>query len=392
MNLNNNENLSMEEAMLDIDKSMKRIKIGDIVKGKVISVLENEVIVNIGYMADGIIPIEELSFEDVVPSDVVKETEEIFVYILKKDDGEGNVLLSKKRADEIKLWNSLIEIYNRKENVIFKVKEVVKGGLRGCVKGIKAFMPASLVSIKYTDNLNVYLGKELECRIDEISKKNQNIVVSRKVIELEELNKKKEILWNAVKKGQKVKGVVTKIMNFGAFVDLGGIEGLIHLSELAWRKVKNASEVVSVGQPVNVYVLDVDKDKKRIALSLKQLGENPWDNIEVRVTEGSVVDGVITRLLDFGAFVEIEEGIEGLVHVTEICDENIVKPSNILKVGERVKVKILSIDKENHRLSLSLKEAKEKVVENFSSYVDDEENTNSLGDLFKDKLKNLNLK
>ncbi|MDQ0480457.1 30S ribosomal protein S1 [Hathewaya limosa] len=392
MDLNNNENLTMEEAMLDIDKSMKKIKTGDIVKGKVVSVLENEVIVNIGYMADGIIPVEELSFEDVVPSDVVKETEEIFVYILKRDDGEGNVLLSKKRADEIKLWNSLTELYNRKENVIFKVKEVVKGGLRGCVNGLKAFMPASLVSAEYTDDLNVYLEKELECRIDEISKKNQNIVVSRKVIELEELNKKKEILWNSIKKGQKVKGVVTKIMNFGAFVDLGGIEGLIHLSELAWRKVKNASEVVSIRQPVNVYVLDVDKDKKRIALSLKQLGENPWDNIEGRLIEGSVVEGVITRLLDFGAFVEIEEGIEGLVHVTEISDENIVKPSNMLTIGERVKVKILSIDKENHRLSLSIKEAKEKVVEDFSSYVDDEENTNSLGDLFKDKLKNLNLK
>src|SRR3712207_4448304 len=202
MDLNNNENLTMEEAMLDIDKSMKKIKTGDIVKGKVVSVLENEVIVNIGYMADGIIPVEELSFEDVVPSDVVKETEEIFVYILKRDDGEGNVLLSKKRADEIKLWNSLIELYNRKENVIFKVKEVVKGGLRGCVNGLKAFMPASLVSAEYTDDLNVYLEKELECRIDEISKKNQNIVVSRKVIELEELNKKKEILWNSIKIGR----------------------------------------------------------------------------------------------------------------------------------------------------------------------------------------------
>ncbi|MFX0549303.1 30S ribosomal protein S1 [Hathewaya histolytica] len=393
MDLNHNEDLTMEEAMQSIEHSMKRVKVGDVIKGKVLSVLDKEVMVNIGGMKDGIIPFNELSFnDDVVPSEIVKEDEEVYVYVLKIDDGEGNVLLSKKRADEIKLWDSLYNANKKEEIVEFKVGEVVKGGIRGTVKGLKAFMPASLVSAHYVEDLKVYVGKTLEVKIVEIDRRHEKIVVSRRVIEQEEINSKKEAFWNEIKKGEVRRGTVSKIMNFGAFVDLGGEEGLIHISELSFRKVRNAEEVVSVGQSLDVYVLDVDRDKNRISLSLKELGEDPWDTILESFSEGDVVEGKVSRTLDFGAFVEIYEGIEGLVHVTEISEENKGKPSSVLQPFDKVKVKILNIDKENHRIALSIKDAKEKPVEDISKYIDQEESSSSLGDLLKEKLKGLNLK
>lgn len=389
----NNEELTMEEAMEAIDSSMKNIRVGDVVKGKVISILEKEVLVNIGYMKDGVIPLSELSFEEEVePSSIVKEEEEIYVYIVKRDDGDGNVLLSKKRADEVKLWDVLYEAKKNNETVKFKVKEVVKGGLRGEVKGLKAFMPMSMVSAHFVEDLSVYAGKDLEAKVIEVDKRNNKIILSRKVIEQEEIKNKKEKFWNEIKQGEIRRGTVSKIMNFGAFVDLGEEEGLIHISELSFRKVKNANEVVAVGQTIEVYVLEVDREKRRISLSLKALGENPWDNISDRFKEGDVLEGTVTRVLEFGAFVEIAEGLEGLVHVSEISDENIGNPSNILKPLDKLKVKILSVDKENKRISLSIKEAKERVVEDFSKYVDNEESSNTLGDLLGDKFKSLNLK
>lgn len=389
----NNEELTMEEAMEAIDSSMKNIRVGDVVKGKVISILEKEVLVNIGYMKDGVIPLRELSFEEEVdPSTIVKEEEEIYVYIVKRDDGEGNVLLSKKRADEVKLWDALYEAKKNNETVEFKVKEAVKGGLRGEVKGLKAFMPMSMVSAHFVEDFTVYTGKKLEAKVIEVDKRDSKIILSRKVIEQEEIKNKKEKFWNEIKQGEIRRGTVSKIMNFGAFVDLGEEEGLIHISELSFRKVKSANEVVAVGQTVEVYVLEVDREKKRISLSLKALGENPWDNISDRFKEGNVLEGTVTRVLEFGAFVEISDGLEGLVHVSEISDENIGNPSNILKPLDKVKVKILNIDKENKRISLSIKEAKERVVEDFSKYVDNEESSNTLGDLLGDKFKSLNLK
>ncbi|WP_142414941.1 30S ribosomal protein S1 [Hathewaya massiliensis] len=389
----NNEELTMEEAMEAIDSSMKNIRVGDVVKGKVISILEKEVLVNIGYMKDGVIPLSELSFEEEVePSNIVKEEEEIYVYIVKRDDGEGNVLLSKKRADEVKLWDALYEAKKNNETVEFKVKEAVKGGLRGEVKGLKAFMPMSMVSAHFVEDFTVYTGRELEAKVIEVDKRDSKIILSRKVIEQEEIKNKKEKFWNEIKQGEIRRGTVSKIMNFGAFVDLGEEEGLIHISELSFRKVKNANEVVTIGQAVEVYVLEVDREKKRISLSLKALGENPWDNISGEFKEGNVLEGTVTRVLEFGAFVEISEGLEGLVHVSEISDENIGNPSNILKPLDKVKVKILNIDKENKRISLSIKEAKERVVEDFSKYVDNEESSNTLGDLLGDKFKSLNLK
>lgn len=390
MNLND-ENISMEDAMKEIDNSMKGLRVGEVIKGTVLSISEKEIIVNIGYMTDGVIPVEDICVDGCSPMDFLKVDEEIHVYVVKRDNGEGNVLLSKKKADDIKLWDELYTNFKNEDKVIFKVTEVVKGGLRGLVMGLKAFMPASLVSAKYVNDLNEYVNKEIECNINEINKKEQKIVVSRKNIEIKDINKKKDEFWNNIKKGEIRRGTVSKLMNFGAFVDLGGQDGLIHLSELSWRKVKNPAEVVSEGQVLDVYVLDIDREKRKIALSLKELGENPWDNIEGKFIQGQVVEGKVAKILDFGAFVEISEGIEGLVHLSEISEENITNVSSVLSVGEKVKVKILDINKESHKISLSIKEAKEKVVEDFSSYVDGEESSTSLGDLFKDKLKGLKL-
>lgn len=390
MNLSD-ENISMEEAMQEIDNSMRGLRVGEVIKGIVLAISEKEIVVNIGYMTDGVIPVEDICADGCDPMDILKVDEEIYVYVVKRDNGEGNVLLSKKKADDIKLWDELNNNFKNEDKVIFKVEEVVKGGLRGNVKGLKAFMPASLVSAKYVNDLNEYLNKEIECNINEINKKEQKIVVSRKDIEIKDINKKKDEFWSNIKKGEVRRGTVSKLMNFGAFVDLGGQDGLIHLSELSWKKVKNPSEVVSEGQVLDVYVLDIDREKRKIALSLKELGENPWDNIDSKFVQGQVIEGKVAKILDFGAFVEISEGVEGLVHLSEISDENITNASSILSIGEKIKVKILDINKESHKISLSIKEAKEKVVEDFSSYVDDEESSTSLGDLFKDKLKGLKL-
>lgn len=377
------ENITMEQAMKDIERSMRGARIGEVINGTVLSVSQNEVIVNIGYMNDGIIPISDICYDGGDIRDLVKVDDKIKVMVVKKDDGDGNVLLSKKRADAIVIWDELLDKKKNEAEVIFKVKDVVKGGLRGTVRGLNAFMPASLVSISYVQDLKDYLGKELECFLNDIDKREQKIIVSRKELQKKEYAKKKEAFWDNINVGDIVKGTVRKIANFGAFVDLGGQDGLVHLSELSWRKVRNPAEIVSEGQVLDVYVLDIDKDRRRVSLSLKQLGKNPWDTIEEKIAVGQVVEGKVERVLDFGAFVQIIDGIEGLVHISHISDGNITNPAEILKFGDKVKVKIIDINKDNHRISLSIKEAVEKPIENFSEYVDKEENATSLGDLLK---------
>ncbi|SHK17506.1 small subunit ribosomal protein S1 [Hathewaya proteolytica DSM 3090] len=377
------ENMTMEEAMKDIEKSMRGVRTGEVLHGKVLSVSQNGVIVNIGYMNDGIIPVDDVCYDGRKLEDIVKVDDEIKVMVVKRDDGEGNVLLSKKRADALKIWEELIGLKEKGQVVSFKVKEAVKGGLRGTVKGLNAFMPASLVSTVYIDNLKTYEGRELQCLLTDVDKREQKIIASAKEIEKREFAKKKEEFWSNISTGQVVKGIVRKITTFGAFVDLGGQDGLIHLSEMSWRKIKNPSEVVREGQSIDVYVLDVDAEKKKISLSLKQLGENPWDNIEKKFKVGDVLEGTVAKVLDFGAFVELEQGIEGLVHVSQISHENVSKPSQVLKANDKVKVKVIDINVEGHKISLSMKDVDEKPVEDFSSYVDKEENATSIGDVLK---------
>lgn len=381
---NSNEEISMKEMMEEIEKSMKRIHEGDIVKGTVISVSQDEILVNIGYMADGIINKSELSdSEEINPGD------EIYVSILKVNDGEGNVALSKKIADEVKAWDKLQEDF--KSGTIFKVKvnEIVKGGAVAHINNIRAFIPASQISYSYVKDLNTFLNKEVNVKIIEFDKNKRRVILSAKEVEKEEVERNKEKLWKSLNKGEKRLGTVVRLVKFGAFVDLGGVEGLIHLNDLSWKRVNNPSEVVSVGDKVSVYVLDFDKEKNRISLGLKDVAEDPWKLAIAKHKVGEIVEGKVVKLLDFGAFVELEDGIEGLVHITEISEDRILKPSDVLKIGDKVKVKILEINEEAKKMSLSIKAGNDTLSEEISKYNDGNEEI-TLGDLLKDKFKDFN--
>lgn len=384
-----NDDISMKDMMSEIERSMKRIKEGDIVKGKVISVTNDEVLVNIGYMSDGIIPRNEVSNEEINLKEVIKPDDEIYVSILKLNDGEGNVLLSKKSADVIKSWNNLEDTFKNKDTFNIRTKEVVKGGLIGYISGIRCFIPASQLSMNYVEDLNLYNNKELEVRLIEFDKHKGKVVASAKEVQMEEREQQKKELLNSLQKGEKRTGKVVKLVKFGAFVDLGGIQGLIHLSDLSWKRVNDPSQVVSVGDTVEVYVLDFDKEKERISLGLKDIKSDPWNEVLNRLKAGDIVEGTVVKFMDFGAFVEILDGVEGLVHISEISDDRILKPSDVLKIGDTVKVKVLEISSEDKRISLSIKSASTNMEEDLEKYNDKSEGF-TLGDMFKDKLKEWN--
>ena len=387
MTTDNREEVSMNDLMDKIDESMVHINSGDIVKGTVISVNESEVLVNIGFMTDGVIPKEEISNEkEINPADIVKVDDEIFVYIIKVNDGEGNVLLSKKRADNVKVWDKFQEILAENKTLEVTVSEIVKGGATAYIDGVRAFIPASQMSNAYVENLQDFKGKTLEVKIIELDKENKKVVLSRKVIEQAESEVKKNIVWNELKKGEKRKGVVTRLAKFGAFVDLGGIDGLIHVSDLSWKRVLDPSEVVAVGDEVEVYVLDFDKVKGRISLGLKDVEGNPWNNISNKYHTNDIVEGTVVKLMEFGAFVQLQAGIEGLVHLSEISEDRIAKVSDVLKVGDVVKVKIGEINEKDKRISLSIKEASDKGFGDLAKYNEEEQGV-TLGDLWKDKFK-----
>ena len=345
----------MKEMMEETKWSMAKIQSGDIVKGKVISVTDSEVFVNIGYIADGIITKEEFSDDDSVsPKDCLNVGDEISVYVMETNDGEGNVALSKKKADSEKVWDEFEDSLKNGITFEVKIKEVVKGGVLAFVKGVRAFIPASQISASYVENLNDYLGKTLLVKVLELDREKKNVVLSRKEVEKAEGEIKKEEVWSTLEKGQKGNGVVRRLAKFGAFVDIGGVDGLIHISDLSWKRVNDPSEVVSVGDSVEVYVLDFNKEKNRISLDLRDVSKNPWLSVEEKFKIGDTLEGTVVNLLDFGAFVQIESGVEGLVHISQISDEHISKPSAVLNIGDKVKVKILEINKKDHKMSLSI--------------------------------------
>lgn len=386
MSSENIKDATMNDVMNEIDKSMERIESGDILKGKVISVNETEALVNIGFISDGILSKEEVSFEEVEITSILKPNDEIDVYVLKVNDGEGNVLLSKKRADSILVWDEFEAYIKENKSFEVKVKEVVKGGVVGYYKGLRWFIPASQISIAYVENLNEFIGKELTVKVIELDKDKNKIVLSSKIVQKEEEAIKKEKVLNTLKKGEKREGIVKRLTKFGAFVDLGGVDGLIRLGDLSWKRVNHPSEVVSEGDNVEVYVLDFDKKEGKISLGLKDVNKNPWNEVNDKFKIDSIVEGKIVKILDFGAFVQIDNGVEGLVHISQISEDRISKPSDVLNLGDTVKVKILDINKENQKMSLSIKEAKDIVVVDFAKYNDDDEPV-TIGDLLKDKLK-----
>ena len=383
-----NENLqevSKNEMVEALEKGIMKINSGDILLGKVISVTENEVFVNIGYMSDGVISKEELSNEEGVdPREMVKPGDEIQVYILEVNDGEGNISLSKKRVDEAKIWEDLEKLSNSGAAFEVTVTEVVKGGVLASIKGLRAFIPASQLSLSYVENLDEFVGKTILVKIIELDKEKKKIVLSKRELEKVEAEVEKGNLWDSLKKGEKRMGKVSRIAPFGAFVDLGGADGLIHISQLSWKNVKDPSEIVTVGDVLEVTVLDFDKERGRISLGIKDEKLNPWNMVASNYKEGDIVEGTIVRLLDFGAFVEMESGIDGLVHISQISEDRISKPSDVLKVGEKVKVKILEINEKDRKMSLSIKEANRGEQEDFSQYNNkSEQATTTLGDLLK---------
>ncbi|WP_297435397.1 30S ribosomal protein S1 [uncultured Clostridium sp.] len=376
----NNENISMDDLMNGFE--LKKFRRGEIVKGKVVSVNSNEIIVNIGHFADGIVSRDEISGDIDFDINSIKAEDDIHVMILNTDDGDGNVSLSKKRADAIKVWEDLALASKEDKVIEIKIKEVVKGGLIAFVNGVRVFMPASQSSAKRLENIEVLVGQNLEVKIIEFNREDKKVVVSRRKIEEAIIKKEEAIIWKTLNVGEKKTGKVTKILKFGAFVNIDGIEGLIHVNELAWTRVKRVEDILTVGDKVEVYIKDIDMDKERLSLSLKDLCENPWIKLSKSKNVGDTVNAKIVRFIQVGAIAEIEGGVEGLVHISEVSDENIKVASDVLKIGQEIKVKILVLDKEREKLSLSIKDATEEATE-YMKYNDTEEDFGGLADLFK---------
>lgn len=380
--MNNEENNSMSMADLLKDYDVKKLNVGDIVKGEILSINNDEAMVNINYYRDGIVKRSEISHDEVEISDVLNVGDTVNLMIVNLDDGDGNVLLSKNKADEIIAWDEVKASYKNNETLTLKVKEQVKGGVVALYKGIRVFIPGSQVSRERGVELSTLVGKELEVRVIEFDKRDKKVVASRRILEEAQYNEEKKALWNLVKKGEKREGKVTRIAKFGAFVDIGGIEGLVHISDLAWGRVKRVEDVVSVGDVVEVYVGDFDKEKERLSLAIKDIKKDPWEDAKATLKVNDVVTGKVVKFLNFGAFVEVLPGVEGLVHISEITEENIAKPSDVLTIGGEVKVKILDINSADKKMSLSIKEAVEKSRE-YEKFNDDFEGE-SLAGLFKD--------
>ncbi|MGH2706724.1 MAG: 30S ribosomal protein S1 [Actinomycetota bacterium] len=353
----NDVGTSQEELMAAIDATIKPINEGEVVTGTIVKIDKDEVLVDIGYKSEGVIPAHELSIkQDVNPGDVVTVGEEIDALVLQKEDKEGRLILSKKRAQYEQAWGRIESIKQMGGVVKGPVIEVVKGGLIVDI-GLRGFLPASLVELRRVRDLQPYVGKEIECKIIELDKNRNNVVLSRRAY-LEEAHseQRREFLEN-LKPGEKRTGNVSSIVNFGAFVDLGGVDGLVHVSELSWRHVDHPSEVVQVGQEIQVEVLDVDLSRERVSLSLKNTQEDPWRAFARLHRPGDTVKGTITKLVPFGAFVKVAEAIEGLVHISELSDRHVELPEQVVTLGQEVSVKVIDIDLERRRVSLSIKQA-----------------------------------
>ena len=352
---------SPEAFMAAVDATIKYFNDGDIVSGTVVKVDRDEVLLDIGYKTEGVIPSKELSIKhDVDPFDVVRVGDEIEALVQQKEDKEGRLILSKKRAQYERAWGTIEKIKEEDGVVSGSVIEVVKGGLIVDI-GLRGFLPASLVEMRRVRDLQPYVGMELEAKIIELDKNRNNVVLSRRAWLEQTQSEVRQTFLNQLQKGQIRKGVVSSIVNFGAFVDLGGVDGLVHVSELSWKHIDHPNEVVEVGTPVTVEVLEVDMDRERVSLSLKATQEDPWQTFARLHQIGQIVPGKVTKLVPFGAFVRVGDGIEGLVHVSELAERHVEIPEQVVSVGDEVMVKVIDIDLERRRVSLSLKQANEGV-------------------------------
>jgi small subunit ribosomal protein S1 len=351
------------EMIPNYDLTMPTFEEGDVVTGRVVRIDKDEVLVDIGYKSEGVIPSNELSIrKSVNPADEVEMHEMVDALVLQKEDQEGRLILSKKRARFERAWKKIEEAAANSEIVTGRVIEVVKGGLILDL-GVRGFLPASLVDIRRVQDLDEFMGQELECKVIELNRSRNNVVLSRRAVIEDERKEVRQKILDELQPGAVVEGVISNIVDFGAFVDLEGIDGLIHISELSWTHVNHPSEVLAIGDTVEVKVLDIDRDRQRISLGLKQTQADPWQSVVEAYQVGDVVAGKVTKVVTFGAFVEIHAGVEGLVHISELAEHHVENPREVVAPDQDVAVRIIEIDGERRRLSLSLKRASDVSVD-----------------------------
>src|SRR5437868_7076190 len=343
------------ELIPDYESTFPTINEGEVVPGTVVRGDKDEVLVDIGYKSEGVIPVAELSIRrSVNPQDEVTLGDEIDALVRTKEEADGRLILSKKRARFEIAWKAIEQAHEQSEPVTGKVIEVVKGGLILDL-GVRGFLPASLVDIRRVQDLDEFLGQELRCKVIEVNRARNNVVLSRGAVLEDERKEARQAILDKLQPGEDVEGVISNIVDFGAFVDLDGMDGLIHISELSGSHVNHSSEVLEIGQQVDVKVLDIDRERQRISLGLKQTQTDPWQQVLESYQEGDVVQGKVTKVVTFGAFVEILPGVEGLVHISELAQHHVENPREVVSQGDTVNVRILEVDAERRRLSLSLK-------------------------------------
>jgi len=349
------------ELVPNYDLTMVNLNDGDVVKGKVVKIDKDEVLIDVGFKSEGVVPLSELSIRnDVKPEDVLKVNDEIEIMVVQKEDQDGRLILSKKRAEVEQNFNRVEKIYENGDTVEGEIIECVKGGLIVDI-GLRGFLPASLIDVRKTKDLQSYIGERCVCKVIEVDRHRNNVVLSRKaIIEDERKEQRKEIL-NSMEIGQIKKGIITSIADFGAFIDVGGVDGLVHISELSWNHVKHPSEVVNVDQEVDVEILGIDYEKQRLSLGLKQTQKDPWLEKIKNYSIKDVAKGKVTRIVKFGLFVQIEEGLQGLVHISELSPEPVKKPSDVAKIGDELMVRIIDIDFDKRRMAFSVKQVENPV-------------------------------
>ncbi|HEV3002368.1 MAG TPA: 30S ribosomal protein S1 [Solirubrobacteraceae bacterium] len=351
------------QVVPNYDATLRHFDEGDVVTGRVVRIDNDEVLVDIGYKSEGVIPSNELSIrKSVDPHDEVEMGEEVDALVLTKEDQDGRLIMSKKRARFEKAWRRIEAAQESGEPIPGNVIEVVKGGLIIDL-GVRGFLPASLVDIRRVPNLDEFMGQTLETKVIELNRSRNNVVLSRRAVLEEERKEQRQEILDRLQPGLIVEGTISNIVDFGAFVDLNGIDGLIHISELSWSHVNHPSEVVAIGDEVQVKVLDIDRDRQRISLGLKQTQEDPWQRVVSMYNVGDELEGKVTKVVTFGAFVEILDGVEGLVHISELAPFHVENPREIVNPGDDIMVKILEIDSERRRLSLSAKRVESQVLE-----------------------------
>src|SRR5215210_1501992 len=344
------------------DATITPFEEGDVVTGSVVRIDKDEVLVDIGYKSEGVIPSHELSIrKSVNPADEVSMGEEVDALVLTKEDQDGRLILSKKRARFERAWRRIEAAADSGQPVEGQVIEVVKGGLIIDL-GVRGFLPASLVDIRRVPDLDQFMGTTIECKVIELNRSRNNVVLSRRAVLEEERKEQRQEILDRLQPGLVVEGQISNIVDFGAFVDLNGIDGLIHISELSWSHVNHPSEILSIGDTVQVKVLDIDRDRQRISLGLKQTQEDPWQRVVDTYNVGDELEGTVTKVVTFGAFVEILDGVEGLVHISELANHHVENPREVVQPGDDVRVRILEIDSERRRLSLSVKRVEDQIL------------------------------